>query len=249
MITVQTFAIGWTTAEDIEIVHLVTAALKGATRPVTAEVGGSPRSIQILEIAVDAIDIPAVRPFWKAVFGYAAEGANDGPTDPLVDPWGQGPAIWFQQMDAPRPQRNRIHFDISVPHDEALRRMDSGDPGRRPPRLRRRGSGVLGAGRSGGQRSLHHDLAGPGLALGEPPGRARAAASRAALACSWASSRSAANSASPRTVPEHDEFEHARRLDPGDHVIHFDSRQREGGIRVRVEGRKHLGDLQRGQRR
>jgi 4a-hydroxytetrahydrobiopterin dehydratase len=125
VITVQTFSIGWTTDEDVEIVHLVTAALTGATRPVTAEVGGSPRSIQILEIAVDAIDIPAVRPFWKAVFGYASEGANDGPTDPLVDPWGQGPAIWFQQMDAPRPQRNRIHFDISVPHDEALRRMDT----------------------------------------------------------------------------------------------------------------------------
>ena len=155
VITVQTFSIGWTTAEDIEIVHLVTAALKGATRPVTAQVGGSPRSIQILEIAVDAIDIPAVRPFWKAVFGYAAEGANDGPTDALVDPWGQGPAIWFQQMDAPRPQRNRIHFDISVPHDEALRRIDTAI-GRRPARLRRRGAGVLGAGRSGGQRGLHH---------------------------------------------------------------------------------------------
>jgi 4a-hydroxytetrahydrobiopterin dehydratase len=26
-------------------------------------------------------------------------------------------------MDAPRPQRNRIHFDITVAHDEARRRM------------------------------------------------------------------------------------------------------------------------------
>ena len=26
-------------------------------------------------------------------------------------------------MDAPRPQRNRIHLDISVPHDEAHHRL------------------------------------------------------------------------------------------------------------------------------
>lgn len=42
-----------------------------------------------------------------------------------VDPLGQGPAIWFQQMDVPRPQRNRIHLDISVPHDEAAGRIDA----------------------------------------------------------------------------------------------------------------------------
>jgi 4a-hydroxytetrahydrobiopterin dehydratase len=28
-------------------------------------------------------------------------------------------------MDAPRPQRNRIHFDISVPHDEAHHRIQA----------------------------------------------------------------------------------------------------------------------------
>ena len=33
----------------------------------------------------------------------------------------EGVRRWFQQMDEPRPQRNRIHFDISVPHDEARR--------------------------------------------------------------------------------------------------------------------------------
>ena len=46
-----------------------------------------------------------------------------GPEDPLVDPLGPGPAVWFQQMDRPRPQRNRIHLDVTVPHDEAPRRV------------------------------------------------------------------------------------------------------------------------------
>jgi 4a-hydroxytetrahydrobiopterin dehydratase len=85
--------------------------------------GGASRSVQVLEVAIDAMDIAAVRPFWKAALGYTDEPGRSGPEDPLVDPVGQGPAIWFQQMDAPRPQRNRIHLDISVPHDEARRRI------------------------------------------------------------------------------------------------------------------------------
>ena len=79
--------------------------------------------MQVLEIAIDALDIGAIRPFWKAVMGYTDEAGRSGPADPLVDPVAQGPAIWFQQMDAPRPQRNRIHFDVSVPHDEAEPRI------------------------------------------------------------------------------------------------------------------------------
>jgi 4a-hydroxytetrahydrobiopterin dehydratase len=77
------------------------------------------RAVQVLEIAVDAMDIPAIRPFWQAVFAYAP---GETGTD-LVDPLGQGPAIWFQQMTTPRVQRNRIHFDISVPHDRAAERV------------------------------------------------------------------------------------------------------------------------------
>jgi len=32
--------------------------------------------------------------------------------------------VWFQQMDEPRPQRNRIHLDVTVAHDEALARIE-----------------------------------------------------------------------------------------------------------------------------
>jgi len=79
--------------------------------------GDVPRS-EILEIAIDALDIPAVVPFWAAVMGYDVTG-----DDEVTDPAGIGPAIWFQQMDAPRPQRNRVHFDITVPHDQAEARI------------------------------------------------------------------------------------------------------------------------------
>jgi 4a-hydroxytetrahydrobiopterin dehydratase len=124
IVSVQSLATATVTASDIELARRVSAVVGELGLATVADVGGgSPRSVQVLEIAIDALDIASVRPFWKAVMGYSDEAGATGPEDPLVDPLGQGPAIWFQQMDAPRPQRNRIHVDVSVPHDEAQRRV------------------------------------------------------------------------------------------------------------------------------
>jgi 4a-hydroxytetrahydrobiopterin dehydratase len=76
--------------------------------------------VHTVQVAIDAMDIPAVLPFWQAVLGYRRRGEDD-----LVDPRGIGPSVWFQQMDAPRPQRNRIHIDLALPRDQAQRRMDA----------------------------------------------------------------------------------------------------------------------------
>lgn len=87
-------------------------------------VAGAPTTSQALEVAIDALDIAAVRPFWRAVLGYADEHLPDADASPaVVDPAGIGAAFWFQQMDAPRPQRNRIHIDVTVPHDVARDRV------------------------------------------------------------------------------------------------------------------------------
>ncbi len=121
-LALQTLDRAVVTARDVELAHRLSAAVREAglrTGP------GASRPVQLLEIAVDALDIAAIRPFWKAVLGYTDEPGADGPTDPLVDPVGQGPAFWFQRMDVARPQRNRIHFDICVPHDEAARRIEA----------------------------------------------------------------------------------------------------------------------------
>jgi 4a-hydroxytetrahydrobiopterin dehydratase len=79
-----------------------------------------PSNVQTFQLAIDALVIPEVLPFWRAVLGYVDR--DDGGED-LLDPRGRGPLIWFQRMDAPRPQRNRIHVDIWVPHDEAEARV------------------------------------------------------------------------------------------------------------------------------
>jgi 4a-hydroxytetrahydrobiopterin dehydratase len=92
------------TADEVALARRISEIASGLGLTTAAGIGGgSPRSVQVLEIAIDALDIAAVRPFWKAVLAYTDEPGHTGPEDPLVDPDGQGPAIWFQQMDAPRP--------------------------------------------------------------------------------------------------------------------------------------------------
>lgn len=123
-LSVQARALGVTTGRDAQLAHRIAAALAGlGLAAAEATSAGSPRPVQMLELAIDAMDIPAIRPFWKAVLGYADEPGSDGGQDAIIDPAGQLPAIWFQQMESPRPQRNRIHFDITVAHDEAWPRV------------------------------------------------------------------------------------------------------------------------------
>ncbi len=123
-LSLQTRAAAAVTGRDTQLAHRITVALAElGLRPAGATTAETARPVQMLEIAIDALDIAAIRPFWKAVLGYADEPGSDDPGDPLVDAAGQLPAIWFQQMDAPRPQRNRIHLDITVAHDEAEARV------------------------------------------------------------------------------------------------------------------------------
>jgi 4a-hydroxytetrahydrobiopterin dehydratase len=118
VLRLQSADVGGVTGRDIRLAHEVSGALAArAWQP-------TPGAVQALEIAIDALDIPLVRPFWKAITGYADEPGSELQAA-LVDPSGRGPAIWFQQMDAPRPQRNRIHLDIDVPYEAAKARIDA----------------------------------------------------------------------------------------------------------------------------
>jgi 4a-hydroxytetrahydrobiopterin dehydratase len=115
--------IGAVTGRDLRLARTVSDDLAQRGLTTSPALGDEVALPQEVEIAIDALDIPAIRPFWRAVTGYADE---PGPFDPeiaVVDPLGRGPTIWFQQMDAPRPQRNRIHLDVTVPHEAAPARI------------------------------------------------------------------------------------------------------------------------------
>jgi len=123
-LSLQDRAVPAVTRRDTELAGQITAALAALGVKVASPVSAAyPRPVQILELAIDAMDIPAIRPFWRAVLGYVDDPGDEDPDAAVVDPAGQGPAVWFQQMDGPRPQRNRVHFDVTVAHDEAEARV------------------------------------------------------------------------------------------------------------------------------
>jgi 4a-hydroxytetrahydrobiopterin dehydratase len=103
---------GGQSESDVELARQISSAARELDLP------ADPTGVQTVQISIDALVTEKVMPFWRAVLGYEQVGAED-----LLDPHRRGPALWFQQMDAPRPQRNRIHLDISVPHDQAKARV------------------------------------------------------------------------------------------------------------------------------
>jgi len=112
LVRLWTHTAGGVTELDVDLARRIDAlaAAAGAAH--------DPGPLRVTELAIDAMDIEAVRPFWAAVLGYRdVPSAVSGEVDDLADPLEQGPDVWFQQMDEPRPQRNRIHVDVWVPHD------------------------------------------------------------------------------------------------------------------------------------
>lgn len=99
---------------DVEMAREISAIARRLG--VTAD----PSALQTVQATIDALVISEVKPFWRAVLGY--EDRDDSPED-LIDPRGRGPSFWFQQMDAPRPQRNRVHIDVWVPYEQAEARI------------------------------------------------------------------------------------------------------------------------------
>lgn len=110
-VQLTTHAHGGLTQLDVDLARTIS----GLADELGASTG--PNNVWDVEIALDTMDADRIRPFWKAVLNYKDE---DGA---LVDPQRRGPALWFQQMDQPRTERNRFHLDISVPHDVAESRI------------------------------------------------------------------------------------------------------------------------------
>ncbi|MCI4353338.1 MAG: VOC family protein [Thermoplasmata archaeon] len=86
------------------------------------------------QVVIDCKDPARMTRFWASALGYEIEPPpkgfaswedywrdagvpedelGSGP-DRLIDPSGDGPRIWFQQVDDAKTVKNRIHFDLGV---------------------------------------------------------------------------------------------------------------------------------------
>jgi 4a-hydroxytetrahydrobiopterin dehydratase len=99
---------------DIALARRISAAAKELDIP------ADPTAVQVVNVTLDALVGADVLPFWRALLGYGQLG-----DDYLFDPLRRGPGFGLQQMDAARPQRNRMHLDVAVPHDQAEARISA----------------------------------------------------------------------------------------------------------------------------
>ena len=97
---------------DIALARQISAAAKELDIP------ADPTAVQVVNVTLDALVGADVLPFWRALLGYRQIG-----DDFLFDPHRRGPGFGLQQMNAARPQRNRMHLDVAVPHDQAEARI------------------------------------------------------------------------------------------------------------------------------
>lgn len=104
---------GGLTSRDVEMARTISGI--ASQMGLTAE----PEQRQVMEYAVDGLDLDAIRPFWAAVIGVEPDDLGDLPA--------AGPgqvAVWFQQMDQPRhDRRSRIHLDVTVAREVAQKRV------------------------------------------------------------------------------------------------------------------------------
>lgn len=97
---------------DVALARRISAAAKQLGIP------ADPSAVQLINVTLDALVSADVLPFWRALLGYRQLG-----DDYLFDPARRGPGFGLQHMDAARPQRNRLHLDVAVPHDQAEARV------------------------------------------------------------------------------------------------------------------------------
>lgn len=97
------------TGREVELARTVSAA--AADLGLTAD----PSALQLVQIGVDTQHLPSLLPFWQRMLGHELVGE-----DALRDPARRLPSLWFQEQDAPRPLRNRLHLDVVTPSPGAV---------------------------------------------------------------------------------------------------------------------------------
>ncbi len=115
-VTVRVFTLGedfsGLTQQDLGLARAISALAREQGLP------ADPAAVQSVQFSIDARVRADVMPFWAAVLGYRQAGPED-----VVDPHRRGGPIWFQPMHPVRTERNRIHVDVWVPHDQAAARV------------------------------------------------------------------------------------------------------------------------------
>jgi hypothetical protein len=70
-----------------------------------------PAPLRFVQFGIDALDVQKVRAFWMELLGYQEDPPPH--VSDIYDPRRLNPVLFFQQLEEPREQRNRIHFELT----------------------------------------------------------------------------------------------------------------------------------------
>jgi 4a-hydroxytetrahydrobiopterin dehydratase len=115
-VSLMSHDVGTVTQRDVRLARRISELAAEAGVPASAE------APDVIELALDTPDHPAIKPFWQAVLGYTASPKHD---DDLSDGAARNPSVWFQKSDSDAPDRQRWHLDISVPAELAEARIQA----------------------------------------------------------------------------------------------------------------------------
>ncbi|WP_028264916.1 4a-hydroxytetrahydrobiopterin dehydratase [Arthrobacter sp. MA-N2] len=83
----------------------VRAASEASQAAAEAGAIAEPGLYRTVEVGIDTTDPEEISDVWRVALGYRKGRSGD-----LEDPYGRGPAVWFQATETPNP--NRIHLDV-----------------------------------------------------------------------------------------------------------------------------------------
>lgn len=81
------------------------AAAAASEAAVQAGATAQPGLFRTVEVGIDTADPAEIAEVWRVALGYKKRPGGD-----LVDPYGRGPAIWFQETETPN--SSRLHLDV-----------------------------------------------------------------------------------------------------------------------------------------
>lgn len=113
-VTVRTFTkpIGALSSVDITLARRVSEIAAGMG------LKSDPSRLTMVNLAVAHDPDTPINEFWAAALGYEELDGD------AMDPNRRNPSAAFHPFQTPRPGRGRLHIDVSVPADEAERRVE-----------------------------------------------------------------------------------------------------------------------------
>ncbi|MEO5780153.1 MAG: 4a-hydroxytetrahydrobiopterin dehydratase [Arthrobacter oryzae] len=83
----------------------VAAATAAGAAAAASGAAAEPGLFRTIEVGIDTEDPAAISEVWRVALGYRRASSGD-----LMDPYGRGPGVWFQETSTPN--SNHIHLDV-----------------------------------------------------------------------------------------------------------------------------------------